>query len=685
MTSVPVRIAILALLITAPAVWSMENENTALVKSLAMGAFSGAALLFLGPGGLCRALRRILPLPALFAFASVCAAFSPSPSFSLPAALGAATFLVLAAAAAHVPRGAWLTFISLSALIPLGAGLAQTLGIESAPWGQQVREHFHGRICSTLGNPNFYAAFLAGTAPFLAISAFRPGPAGWAASLLTGLAVVGLIGSGSKGGLLGFLAAAAVTWAVARRGRLAEILPPGAARSALTRSGLAALAGLLLALHLLPGAVRSRLLLASRAPEAASVSSDQAPDSSVLRDESVRFRLLTWTASLRALREAPLAGHGPGRFQVVYPRNRPPEIIRMFGQHSYMTDHPENISVEIAVDLGVAGLGLWIWFLLFLGRRILLSLRASPDPGSRRLAAACAGGLAGLLTANTFGLDIHYGATAALAACLTGCAAGNGIAAGAGVRPPRASPGGTRRFSAAGAAAGILVALAWMHIYASDAALARALSLSSAGAWDRAIALYGSAVRVNPANVMARYFGASALLDRGRAEDLTRARALLDSVRREAPDYVLLNHKYWLLYNRLGLKTEAARALKRQIELDPLAGVFFLERGRAAFDEGRREDARNDFEQAILIEPENPAGYQYLGNLLVTQRRFREALAVYATGLDRAPGNAELHYNAAVAAYRTGNAPLALRHARAALQANPGHPGASLIVRKLGP
>ncbi|MEK7765379.1 MAG: tetratricopeptide repeat protein, partial [bacterium] len=405
-----------------------------------------------------------------------------------------------------------------------------------------------------------------------------------------------------------------------------------------------------------------------------------------IRNESVRFRLLTWAQTLRMARAAPLTGHGLGRFQVVYPAWRLPEIIRMFKQHSYMTDHPENLTLELLAELGVPGLGLWLWLLAYAAHRLAARLRTGGTQ-ERRLAAACAGGLAGLLATNSFGVDIHYGATAALAACLYGIA----TAAGAPFqgRPPRVLAEDRERSQRSAQRVGpsallaLALALLWVRAFAADAALARALAASTAGGWDQAVRWYGEARALNPAAVMARYFGAAALLDRGRPEDLPEAERLLDGVRREAPDYVLLNYKYWLLYNGLGRRPDARRALARQIELDPLAGVFYLERGRQAMDDARWEDARTDFETACRVEPDSPMGYQYLGNLLVTRGRSRDALAAYARGLARVPDSPDLHYNAAVAAYKLGDRALARAHAEAVLRLQPDHPQARLILARV--
>ncbi len=638
----PVRLVLAALVILAPLVWTMQNENTAYAKLLVLG-LSAAALLAVVPWRtLGRATRHAAPLHTLLLFGLASAAFTRSPSFGWPAGLLALTlWIVVAAAALPQPPSFWRRTIMAAAAGPVLIGVLQMTHMDPTPWGALAVENFHGRICSTLGNPNFLAGFLVGTIPFLA-------PVAW----LIGPAVIVLLQTAAKGGVLGLVAGGAVGAAVGRGGLVSRV---PARVKAVVGTVLAAI----LIVVAMDAPVRERLLFS-------------------WTGESLRFRLLTWKQVVRMLPPAPVLGHGLGRFQVVYPRFRLAEIIRMFGQHSYMTDHPENLTLELASELGLVGLGLWLWLLAFVARALAAKI-ARGGPADRGLAIACAAGLAGLFVTNSFGVDVHYGATAALGAVLVGIAIARPVPAAPASRaaaPPR--PAAVGRWVAALALAGV-----WTNFYASDAALARAIAWSAQGRWDPAVGWYRTAARLNRTNVMARYFGASALLDRGDPADLAQAESLLDGVRFDHPDYVLLNYKYWLLYNRQGRRAEAEAALDRQISLDPVAATFHLERGRKAMDERRWEDARAAFAAAITAEPDNPTGYQYLGNLLVTRKRYREALAAYDAGLARLPRSEELHYNAAVAAYQMGDRAGARRHAEAVLAVNPGHAQARLIISKL--
>ena len=95
------RIAVATALIASPLVWSMANENTALVKTYAAGVLAAAVLFAGGALPLWRAIGPAWPVHALVLLGLLGAAVSPSPSFAWPAAGLALSLWVLAAAAAR--------------------------------------------------------------------------------------------------------------------------------------------------------------------------------------------------------------------------------------------------------------------------------------------------------------------------------------------------------------------------------------------------------------------------------------------------------------------------------------------------------------------------------------------------------------------------------------------------------
>src|SRR5438046_2586214 len=60
----------------------------------------------------------------------------------------------------------------------------------------------------------------------------------------------------------------------------------------------------------------------------------------------------------------PVVGNGLGTFWVIYPAYRRPAIFHIEGKHNTETDHAENEHLEVWMDEGIIGMGLWIWLIL---------------------------------------------------------------------------------------------------------------------------------------------------------------------------------------------------------------------------------------------------------------------------------------------------------------------------------
>ncbi len=105
------------------------------------------------------------------------------------------------------------------------------------------------------------------------------------------------------------------------------------------------------------------------------------------RSVAIRFELLRTGLGVMATR--PLLGVGIDRFYLVARRHATPEILAMWrGRLS-----PHNDFLRIGAELGLVGLGLFLWILVSAGRRMWVALRQTRDA---RLA-GLAGGLGAFL------------------------------------------------------------------------------------------------------------------------------------------------------------------------------------------------------------------------------------------------------------------------------------------------
>jgi len=231
-------------------------------------------------------------------------------------------------------------------------GLAQAVGLD---WPRGTA----AEPVATFGNLNVAAEVVTLGAALAAVRILRSEKAwGWPAATL-GLAVAYLVANGSLGGL--------VACALA----LALALASGAAARA-PRTRLLAL-GVTCAV-----ASGSALLSIAPGPESPAEPPPSAPAAAVHAVEAapstLAVRRALWDGTLAMWRDAPLAGHGTGQFRYVYPRYRTQEEIELttFGRRfpTYAaTAHQDPL--ELAAEIGLVGLGLWIAFLIAAAGRAL--------------------------------------------------------------------------------------------------------------------------------------------------------------------------------------------------------------------------------------------------------------------------------------------------------------------------
>ncbi|MEK7270524.1 MAG: O-antigen ligase family protein, partial [Planctomycetota bacterium] len=226
-------------------------------------------------------------------------------------------------------------------------------GIESDQHKELLDRLFTRRIFGTFILPNLFGGFLAALLPVAAgllIDNLRrsrrdpnqPGRPLWLVpAAAVAVAVPAFFLARSYGAWLALAAAAAAFGAMALR-RIAPDHP--AARAAPWA----------LAVLLAAGVVAFGLLVSKPAP----------------RDDESSFaqRVHYWKAGLKSFAEAPVAGHGLGRFGEEYMRFRPPEADE--------TQRAHSAYVEWAVEGGVVLLALFLAWFIAIGR---LAVRGTAD------------------------------------------------------------------------------------------------------------------------------------------------------------------------------------------------------------------------------------------------------------------------------------------------------------------
>ena len=220
-----------------------------------------------------------------------------------------------AIAAAQVLGGTGVAFVTL--LQTAGADPFPAAGWAPAIAGASPRLALYG----TLGNPNFVAALMAGTAPLAAwLCVSTDGRSRWLATAALASQVAALAATGSRGGALG-LVVGAVAWFLFTAGRR---------RAALALAALA-VGGLLVAVS------PARPL-----------------------KETLSGRFYIWRVTWARAWDQPVTGHGPGALQVLYP-GWEREFRRAAHRHAVDAvfagpqQHAHNDYLEALVERGVPG------------------------------------------------------------------------------------------------------------------------------------------------------------------------------------------------------------------------------------------------------------------------------------------------------------------------------------------
>lgn len=293
------------------------------------------------------AIRAFAPLWLLLIFSvAIHVGFGVAqvPAFTLETCARFATVLLLTAYAfdfigGSVARGRFVVApIFASALLVALLSLLQYAGL--AEWLLPAFPEYGQRAYSVFGNQGLSAGYIAMSAP-LALAWYCAGGkrARWALLALI-ILLAALLVSGSRS-----------AW-------------------------LAATIGALVVVPLRRITPRRGLLLCGLSVMTVAIVTIAAPDATLRRltasfstsDAGYNARLWYWGAASRMLRDAPLAGLGPGNFQYWSPSYQGDVLQSEHGHESYRNEihtlHAHSDPLELATETGVIGLALMVWMFL---------------------------------------------------------------------------------------------------------------------------------------------------------------------------------------------------------------------------------------------------------------------------------------------------------------------------------
>ena len=276
--------------------------------------------------------------------------------------------------------------LGASALLAL-YGVLQWRSVNIFSWDAALSRS--GRVSGSLGNPNLLGSFMAATVPLAAcfilgskLSTFYR-IAGIVLSVILGS--LALVASGTRASVIG-LAAGVLTVIVFALSR----------RDLISKKGAAVLSVVLIVL--LAGSI---VMMTPRLRELTSMDSG-----------TVQVRKLIWTGTLDMIAARPIAGWGPGSFQIVFPGFRNPMYQTLGVSHNTLHAHSEYL--ETLVDTGIIGALLWLTLIILVVRDSRKSLEY--DWTTVGLVAA----LVAIAAEATVSVSLRWPPTAWLAAFLAG-------------------------------------------------------------------------------------------------------------------------------------------------------------------------------------------------------------------------------------------------------------------------
>jgi tetratricopeptide (TPR) repeat protein len=199
--------------------------------------------------------------------------------------------------------------------------------------------------------------------------------------------------------------------------------------------------------------------------------------------------------------------------------------------------------------------------------------------------------------------------------------------------------------------------------------------------WDEAIRLYQTAVEVYPNHLEVCRSLAIAQRQQGNTEEAIAGYRLTLELEPQQDSWVYMTLGQILREEERW--SEAAIVYQQAIEHHPTYAEGWQMLADTQLQLGDQESATTHYQQAIALQPDTQAWvYLSLGQLLVEQERWMEAIAVYQQAIERFPNHANLRQALSTAQMRSGNIEAAIAEYQATITLDPQQP--SWVYLSLG-
>lgn len=246
-----------------------------------------------------------------------------------------------------------------SAIFVAGWGVLERLGIDASYWEQDVQ----ARVFSTLGQPNWLAAYLAMLIPW-GISFYLKAKIGWQSLGMFGLVLLlytCFIFTYSRGGNYGLAVGLAVYMLILSQ----QVLKQYWKKITLVGSALA---------------IVTILFATPLATQYFGASSPRVVENLEAGNETGNIRLIVWQGAWQSFLDKPLTGHGLETFGEVFYKFRPVEMNQT-GEWDFLFNRAHNEYLNYLATTGLLGTGAYLVLVAafyWQARRFLRRERQSP-------------------------------------------------------------------------------------------------------------------------------------------------------------------------------------------------------------------------------------------------------------------------------------------------------------------
>jgi len=169
-------------------------------------------------------------------------------------------------------------------------------------------------------------------------------------------------------------------------------------------------------------------------------------------------------------------------------------------------------------------------------------------------------------------------------------------------------------------------------------------ALLQQGRSEEAIAQFGEAMRIDPANATAHYNFGNVLFQQGRTEE---AIAHYREAARLNPANADAHNNLGVALFQQGKTGEAIAHYREAVRLNPAYADAHNNLGNALLQQGRTEEAIAHYLEVVRINPAYAAAHYNLGNALLQQGQMGDAIEHLQKALELLPGNVAIQNNLA--------------------------------------